>query len=82
MLTTREFPWFQDATIRQITAVERPSPHHLYWPKLDVDLAVDSLEHPERYPLISRTRSNQHLQSAKARRQAGTKRRTRTRLRG
>ena len=22
------------------------------WPKLDVDLEIDSLKHPERYPLI------------------------------
>ena len=57
------FPWFQDATVRQLTQVERPSPHHLYWPALDVDLAVDSLEHPERYPLVSRASSpNKRLQ--------------------
>lgn len=48
------FPWFANATIRQIAEVRRPSPHHLYWPALDVDLAVDSLEHPERYPRVSR----------------------------
>jgi Protein of unknown function (DUF2442) len=47
------FPWFRDATIREITAVERPSPHHLRWADLDIDLAVDSIEHPERFPLIS-----------------------------
>lgn len=52
----REFPWFEDASIRELTAVELPSPHHLYWPELDVDLAVDSLDHPERYPLVSRSR--------------------------
>ena len=46
-------PWFRDATIREITAVERPSPHHLRWPDLDIDLAVDSIEHPERFPLVS-----------------------------
>jgi hypothetical protein len=34
--------------------VTLPSPHHLYWPDLDIDLAVDSLDHPERYPLVSR----------------------------
>jgi hypothetical protein len=48
------FPWFRDASIGQILAVERPSPAHLYWPQLDVDLAVESIEHPERYPLVSR----------------------------
>ena len=49
----RDFPWFQGASIRELTTVELPSPHHLYWPELDVDLAVDSLDHPERYPLVS-----------------------------
>jgi hypothetical protein len=48
------FPWFADATIRQIAAVERPSHHHLRWPDLDVDLALASIEHPERFPLVSR----------------------------
>ena len=47
------FPWFRDATIEALTAVERPSAHHLYWPRLDVDLAVESIEHPDRYPLVS-----------------------------
>ncbi len=50
------FPWFADATIRQIATVERPSPHHLRWPDLDVDLALASIEHPERFPLVSRAR--------------------------
>ena len=48
-----QFPWFRDARIRELTNVSLPSPHHLYWPDLDIDLAVDSIEHPERYPLVS-----------------------------
>lgn len=44
------FPWFKSASIEAISRVERPQPHHLYWPELDVDLSVDSIEHPERYP--------------------------------
>lgn len=47
------FPWIREASIRTITNVELPSPHHLYWPDLDVDLAVESIEHPERFPLVS-----------------------------
>ena len=42
------------ATVEQITNVERPSPDHLYWPSLDVDLAVASIRDPEAYPLVSR----------------------------
>jgi hypothetical protein len=68
-----DFPWFRDATIGQLTRVERPSLQHLYWPDLDVDLAVESLAHPERYPLVSRARPNKRLQPTKARRRATTK---------
>lgn len=46
-----EFPWFRTAPVDAILDVERPQPDHLRWPKLDVDLTVDSIEHPERYPL-------------------------------
>lgn len=77
----KEFPWFRDASIREISNVELPSPHHLYWPNLDVDLAVDSLSNPEKYPLVSKAQPNR-LQPTKAR---PTKRRlggSRTRLRG
>jgi hypothetical protein len=50
------FPWFRDAAVGQILNVEMPGAGHLYWPELDVDLAVDSIEHPEAFPLISRVR--------------------------
>src|SRR5438552_2017359 len=52
----QSFPWFKAASIDAITHVELPSPHHLYWPDLDVDLAVESIEHPEKYPLVSQAR--------------------------
>ena len=50
-----EFPWFKDAPVGQITKVERPQPHHLYWPDLDIDLCVDSIRNPEKFPLVSRS---------------------------
>jgi len=62
----KQFPWFADATIRQLTLLERPSPHHLYWPDLDVDLAVASIDRPEAYPLVSEARSNERLPQPKA----------------
>jgi hypothetical protein len=58
-----EFPWFKDASVQAILNVERQGPDHLYWPALDVDLALDSIRHPEQYPLISKAKV-QH--SAKA----------------
>lgn len=45
------FPWFADAAVRQILNVRMPSPDHLYWPDLDIDLSLESIEHPERFPL-------------------------------
>jgi hypothetical protein len=33
--------------------VELVSDRHLYWPDLDVDLDVESIFHPENYPLVS-----------------------------
>ena len=51
-----QFPWFREAPIGHVLNVQRPHPHHLYWPDLDVDVALESIEHPERYPLVSRLR--------------------------
>ncbi len=52
-LSFDDFPWFKSAPVEGILEVQRPQPHHLYWPTLDIDLAVDSVSHPERYPLVS-----------------------------
>ncbi len=49
----REFPWFADAPIRQLMNVELPQPHHLYWPELDVDLAIESIRNPAAFPLVA-----------------------------
>ena len=53
-LRFEEFPWFKQASIDAILRVERPAPTHLCWPDLDVDLSMDSIAHPERFPLKSR----------------------------
>lgn len=53
-LPFEEFPWFRNAPVGSILKVERPQPHHLYWPDLDIDLSVESIENPENYPLKSR----------------------------
>lgn len=55
-LAFQEFPWFQNATVAEIHGVTRPSSNRLRWEKLDVDLAVDSISDPDRYPLIARDR--------------------------
>ena len=49
----KDFAWFQQASVKDISAVEWPAPDHLYWPTLDIDLSVRSIEHPEEFPLKS-----------------------------
>ncbi|MEP6485425.1 MAG: DUF2442 domain-containing protein [Rudaea sp.] len=53
-LPFEHFPWFKNAPIGKVLRVEQPSSAHVYWPDLDIDLAVESIRHPDRFPLISR----------------------------
>jgi Protein of unknown function (DUF2442) len=54
-LPFREFPWFEDQPVARIRNIERPRPDHLHWPDLDIDLSIESIEHPDRFPMISRS---------------------------
>jgi len=51
-----EFPWFRNVPKGKLANVRRPQPHHLHWPDLDVDLAVDSIRDPRKFPLIAKVR--------------------------
>ena len=57
-LPFQDFPWFETAAVSGILRVEMLGAEHLYWPDLDVDLTVESIKHPERYPLISKSIPN------------------------
>ena len=61
-LAFKNFPWFKQAAIGQVLNVEWPSPNHLHWPELDVDLAVESIDDPGKYPLVSAERPNKRVQ--------------------
>ena len=50
-LSFDEFPWFREAGISQIHNVKLLRRKHLHWPELDVDLELECLEFPEKYPL-------------------------------
>jgi len=52
-LSFEDFPWFKDKTVHDITKVENFGQGHLYWENLDIDLSLDMIEHPERFPLQS-----------------------------
>ena len=57
-LSYADFPWFKEATIAQITQVERPTKNHLYWPNLDIDLSLESVRHPAKFPLVSKPKKH------------------------
>lgn len=50
-LSYTEFPWFKDAPVSAVFNVEELGPGHFHWPDLDVDLGLETIEHPERFPL-------------------------------
>ncbi len=54
-LPFKDFPWFKNATLQSILNVELHGSGHLHWPDLDVDLSLESIRHPEKYPLVSNT---------------------------
>ena len=49
-----KFPWFKDQPLRAVLNVQNPPPGQFYWPELDIDLTEEIIEHPERFPLISK----------------------------
>jgi hypothetical protein len=53
-LPSEQFPWFKNATVRQISDVQLLHREHLYWPILDVDVSLCIIQHPEKYKLIAK----------------------------
>ena len=52
-LSYKDYPYFRDQTLSSIQNVQLLHGYHLYWPELDVDLEIDNLENPQKYPLKS-----------------------------
>lgn len=46
-----DYPDFLQATIGQLYQLEQLSPNQVYWPDLDIDIDLNALEEPERFPL-------------------------------
>ena len=53
-LAFEHFPWFRDASIAAISHVELQGKEHLYWPDLDVDLSLEIIQDPDKFPLAAR----------------------------
>jgi hypothetical protein len=54
MLDFARFPWFRTATIAEACDFTVEHGYHLHWPRLDIDLHLEGLEYPERFPLLSK----------------------------
>jgi hypothetical protein len=46
-------PWFEKARVSDIFKIEMVGRKGIRWDALDVDLSIESLKHPEKYPLIA-----------------------------
>ena len=53
-LSYNRVPCLKDATVRNILNIKMSGKNSIEWPDLDIDLEIDSLKHPERYPLVMR----------------------------
>lgn len=43
--------------VHVICADGEATPGHFYWPDLDVDLGIETIEDPDRFPLVARFES-------------------------
>lgn len=50
-MSYKDFPWFQEQPLRSILLVKESANGHLYWPEIDVDLTLEIIKNPERFPL-------------------------------
>ena len=55
-LNYQDYPYFEDKPIKSIQNVKLLHEIHLYWPDLEIDLEIDNLENPDKYPLKSKKR--------------------------
>lgn len=53
-LPYENFPWFREKTVGAIVNVVEVHEGHFFWPELDIDLNIDMLENPEKYPLTAK----------------------------
>lgn len=60
-LSYNRIPWLRDARISDVLNVEISGRSAIALPALDVDLEIDSLKYPERYPLLIKRSSLDNL---------------------
>ena len=56
-------PWFINASVSDVFNITPVGNIGIRWEALDVDLAIASLEHPERYPLVMKPYATSNFKS-------------------
>ena len=51
-ISYNRMPWIKNASITDALNVQMSGRNAIEWPTLNIDLEIDSLKHPKRYPLI------------------------------
>ena len=64
-LSYNRIPWMQDAPIRSVLNVQMSGSEAIEWPDLDVDLEIESLRHPELYPLVIKRNAFDYIEGNK-----------------
>ena len=60
-LSYNRIPWMLTASIGDVLNVRMSGRNAIEWPTLNVDLEIESLKHPERYPLIMKRSESEVL---------------------
>lgn len=60
-LSYNRVPWMKDASISSVLNVMKEGRSAISWPDLEVDLEIESLKHPEKYPLIMKRNETEVL---------------------
>jgi hypothetical protein len=58
-LSFNRLPWFRNAKLSDIMNVSMIGDESIRWDALDVDLEIESLKYPERYPLVMKRYANE-----------------------
>ena len=63
-LSYNRIPWMKDAPVRSVLNVRMSGTEAIEWPDLDVDLEIESLQHPERFPLVIKRNQMDYIAKA------------------
>lgn len=53
-LSFDDFPWFKNQPVNKIFNLEEPATGHFHWPELDIDLSIEMIKDPGKFPLVSK----------------------------